>query len=211
MLSSLYQKIYLGDICARHKIADIRALSILIKKIAESIKQPVSYRRLHHVLESTGSKISLPKVVDYVKHAEESWLILPIQNEIARLADKESTKKYYFADNGLLNLFLLNGEPSLLEDIVAIELMRRYGNDRVSYYNAGSEIDFVVEDAHIAIQVSYDLQTDETVARELHPLRKFKASHPDWQCVIVTFDTLKTYDTDQGPIAAVPVWQWLLS
>ncbi len=211
MLSSLYQKIYLGDICARHKIADTRALSILIKKIAESIKQPVSYRRLHHVLESTGSKISLPKVVDYVEHAEESWLILPIQNEIARLADKESTKKYYFADNGLLNLFLLNGEPSLLENIVAIELMRRYGNDRVSYYNAGSEIDFVVEDARIAIQVSYDLQIDETVARELNPLRKFKASHPDWQCVIITFDTSKTYDTDQGAVAAVPVWQWLLS
>lgn len=211
VLSSLYQKIYLGDICARHNIADTRALSILIKKIAESIKQPISYRRLHHILESTGSKISLPKVVDYIEHTEESWLVLSVQNEIARLADKESTKKYYFADNGLLNLFLLKGETSPLENIVAIELMRRYGYDRVSYYNAGSEIDFVVEDAHIALQVSYDLQNEETLTRELTPLRKFKVSHPDWQCIIITFDTTATLDTDKEPIIALPVWQWLLS
>ena len=211
VLSSLYQKIYLGDICARHKIADTRALSILIKKIAESIKQPISYRRLHHILESTGSKISLPKVVDYVQHAEESWLILPIQNEVARLADKESTKKYYFVDNGLLNLFLLNGETSLLENMVAVELMRRYGYGRVSYYNAGSEIDFVVEDACIAIQVSYDMQNEETITRELTPLRKFKTSHPNWQCIIVTFDTSAAFETDNGQIPAIPIWQWLLA
>lgn len=210
MLSSLYQKIYLGDICARYKIADTRALSILIKKMAESVKQPVSYRRLHHIVESTGSKISLPKVIDYVGHTEESWLTFSIQNEIARLSDKESTKKFYFIDNGLLNLFLFRDETSLLENLVAIELARRYGKDNVSYYNAGGEIDFVVSEAKIAIQVAYDLQDLETQARELPPLQKIKRTHPDWECLIITLDTTSEYIESGNTITAIPIWQWLL-
>lgn len=210
LLSSLYQKIYLGDICARYNIADTRALSILIKKMAESVKQPVSYRRLHHIVESTGSKISLPKVIDYVEHTEESWLTFSIQNEIARLSDKESTKKFYFIDNGLLNLFLFRDETSLLENMVAVELVRRYGKDNVSYYNAGGEIDFVVSEAKIAIQVAYDLQDPDTLARELPPLQKIKNSHPDWECLIITMDSAKEYTESDKVITAVPIWQWLL-
>lgn len=212
MLSSLYQKIYLGDICARYKISDTRALSILVKKIAESVKQPISYRRLHHIVESTGSKISLPKIIDYVGHTEESWLTLSIQNDIARLADKESTKKFYFIDNGLLNLFLFRDETSLLENMVAIELVRRYGKEHVSYYNAGGgEIDFVVPEAKLAIQVSYDLQNEDTLSRELSPLRKFQTAHPDWQCFIITFDTAGIYNDEEKEIKATPIWQWLLN
>lgn len=212
MLSSLYQKIYLGDICARYKISDARALGILVKKMAESVKQPISYRRLHHIVESTGSKISLPKVIDYVGHTEDSWLTFSIQNDIARLADKESTKKFYFIDNGLLNLFLFRDETSLLENLVAVELVRRYGKDNVSYYNAGGgEIDFVVPEAKLAIQVSYDLKNEDTLTRELSPLRKFQTAHPDWQCLIITFDTTEAYDGEANEVMAVPIWHWLLS
>lgn len=46
---------------------------------------------------------------------------------------------------------------------------------------------------------------------KLNPLRKFKTSHPDWQCTIVTFDKTGTFDTDKEPISAIPIWQWLLS
>ena len=210
LLSSLYQKIYLGDICARYNIADTRALSILIKKMAESVKQPVSYRRLHHIVESTGSKISLPKVIDYIGHTEESWLTFSIQNEIARLSDKESTKKFYFIDNGLLNLFLFRDEASLLENMVAVELVRRYGKVNVSYYNAGGEIDFVVSEAKIAIQVAFDVQNTDTLARELPPLQKIKRSHPDWECLIITMDTANEYIEGDYVITAIPIWQWLL-
>lgn len=39
-LTSVYQKIYLGDIAARHSIENTFALRILFRKLAESIKQP---------------------------------------------------------------------------------------------------------------------------------------------------------------------------
>ncbi|MGM9837476.1 MAG: ATP-binding protein [Paludibacteraceae bacterium] len=210
MLSSLYQKIYLGDICARYRINDARPLSILVKKMAESVCQPVSYRRLHNIVVSTGSEISLPKVIDYVSHIEESWLAVHLENELARLADKESVRKYYFIDTGLLNLFLLHGEPMLLENLVAIELCRRYGRDSVSYYNAGAEIDFVVEEAKLAIQVCYRLANDDTQTREFAPLIKFAEKHTDWQLLVVTFDETNMYTFSACKVQAVAIPQWLL-
>ena len=131
MLSSLYQKIYLGDICARNNIKNDRVLNILIKKMAESVKQPLSFNRLKNVIVATGSPISVPTTIYYADYASDSWLILPMENEVGGLTEKETQKKYYFIDNGLLNLFLMNSETSLLESMVAVELCRRFGKKNV--------------------------------------------------------------------------------
>ena len=104
-------------------------MNILIKKMAESVKQPLSFNRLKNIIVSTGSSISVPTTIDYVDFATDSWLVLPIENEIGKLTEKETQKKYYFIDNGLLNLFLTNPDTSLLENMVAIELCRRYGKE----------------------------------------------------------------------------------
>ena len=50
MLQSLYQKIYLGDICARNNIRNSKVMGLLIKKLAESVKQPTSYNRLQNII-----------------------------------------------------------------------------------------------------------------------------------------------------------------
>lgn len=170
MLSSLYQKIYLGDICARNKIKNERVMNILIKKMAESVKQPLSFNRLKNIIVSTGSPISVPTTIDYVDFTADSWLVLPMENEVGKLTEKETQKKYYFIDNGLLNLFLTNPDTSLLENMVAIELCRRYGKDNVFYLNVDKEIDFLVPDAKLAIQASYSIREQSTKDREIPPL-----------------------------------------
>ena len=93
MLSSLYQKIYLGDICARNNIKNDRVLNILIKKMAESVKQPLSYNRLKNVIVATGSPISVPTTIDYAGYAADSWLILPMENEVGKLTEKENPEE----------------------------------------------------------------------------------------------------------------------
>ena len=206
MLSSLYQKIYLGDICARNNIKSERIMNILVKKMAESVKQPLSYNRLRNVIVATGSAISTPTTIDYVGYAADSWLILPIENEIGKLTEKESLKKYYFVDNGLLNLFLIYPDTSLLENMVAIELCRRYGKENVSYMNADKEIDFIVSNEKLAIQVSYSINNDTTKNREIVPLAKYQKEHSDWQSIVITYDE----EGDEGNIPIIPVWKWLL-
>lgn len=206
MLSSLYQKIYLGDICARNNIKNDRVMNILIKKMAESVKQPLSFNRLKNVVVSTGSPISVPTTIDYAEKAVDSWLILPIENTVGKLSEKESQKKYYFIDNGLLNLFLQNSETSLLENLVAVELCRRYGKENVFYLNAEKEIDFVVPDEKLAIQVSYSIKDQTTWDREIPPLAKYASKNPDWHCLLITYDE---EGTEEG-INIIPVWKWLL-
>lgn len=206
MLSSLYQKIYLGDICARNNIKNERVMNILIKKMAESVKQPLSYNRLRNVIAATGSAISVPTTIDYVEHAADSWLIVPMENEIGKLAEKESQKKYYFIDNGLLNLFLMNSETSLLENVVAVELCRRYGKENVYYLNAEREIDFIIPEEKLAIQVSYSIKEEATRNREVIPLINYAKTHQDWKCLIITYDE---ESTEEG-VCIIPIWKWLL-
>ena len=205
MLSSLYQKIYLGDICARNNIKNDRVMNILIKKMAESVKQPLSFNRLRNVIVSTGSALSVPTTIDYAGYAADSWLILPMENEVGKLTEKEMQKKYYFIDNGLLNLFIMNPETSLLENMVAVELFRRYGKENVYYLNADKEIDFIVPDEKLAIQVSYSITEETTYNREVPPLVKYAKAHEDWKCLLITYDE---EDTKDG-ILVVPVWKWL--
>ena len=206
MLSSLYQKIYLGDICARNNIKSDRVLNILIKKMAESVKQPLSFNRLKNVIVATGAPISVPTTIDYVDYASDSWLILPMENEVGKLTEKEMQKKYYFVDNGLLNLFLMNSETSLLENMVAVELCRRFGKNNVFFLNAEKEIDFIVPDQKLALQVSYTIKEEATYNREVPPLVKYAKAHPDWQCLLIAYDE---ESTEEG-IPVVPVWKWLM-
>ena len=206
MLSSLYQKIYLGDICARNNIKNDRVMNILIKKMAESVKQPLSFNRLKNVIVATGAPISVPTTIDYSGYAADSWLILPIQNEMGKLTEKESQKKYYFIDNGLLNLFLMNSESSLLENMVAVELCRRYGKENVYYLNADKEIDFIIPEEKLAIQVSYSTKDQMTWDREVPPLVKYAKGHQGWKCLLITYDE----EGNEEGISIMPVWKWLL-
>lgn len=210
MLSSLYQKIYLGDICSRNNIRNPKALSILIKKLAESVKQPITFNRVRNVIVSTGNQITLPTVIDYISYAEASWLLLPIGNELGKLAEKENNKKYYFIDNGILNLFLLDDKTSLLENLVAIQLCRRYGRDNVGYYSTGKEIDFILSEEKIAIQVSYSIKEPDTYDREVSPLVKFGASHPDWRLLVITMEEEENITIADTTIEVVAAYKWLL-
>ena len=118
-LTSVYQKIYLGDIAARHSIENTFALRILFRKLAESIKQPVSFTRITNIVASTGVKISKNTVINYMEYAKDACLLIPIQNIADKLVERETNPKYYFADNGILNLLLLDADTSLLENLVA--------------------------------------------------------------------------------------------
>ena len=153
-LTSVYQKIYLGDIAARHGVGNTFALRILFKKLAESVKQPLSFTRIANVVSSTGAKVGTQTVINYMEYAKDAWLINPVQNIAGKLVDKETLPKYYYTDNGILNLFLLDANTSLLENMVAVNLLRKYGrNDAVYFYNQGIEVDFYIPDVYTAIRM----------------------------------------------------------
>ena len=212
-LTSVYQKIFLGDIAARHSVENTFALRILFKKLAESIKQPLSFTRIANIVSSTGAKVGTNTIINYMEYAKDAWLINPIQNIAGKLVDKETVPKYYFTDNGLLNLFLLDGNTSLLENMVAINLLRKYGrNDAVYFYNKGIEVDFYLPDASTAIQVCFDIDNSTgTFEREVKALLKITEVLECRHLLIITRDTERMLEISGKKIDVIPVWKWLLN
>ena len=212
-LMSVYQKIYLGDIAARHRIENTFALRFLFKKLSESIMQPLSFTRLANLITSTGSKISKATVINYMDYAKDSYLVFPIKNITSHIAEREGNPKYYFVDNGIISLLTLNAESALLENMVAMELLRRYGQDnQVYFYNDKVEVDFYIPEAETAIQVSlYPHESDETWRRETEALVRMNKHLPCAEHLLLTMNEEETIVIDDITIHLLPVWKWLLN
>lgn len=213
-LNALYQKILIGDIVERNSIRSPRVFRFLAKKLADSVMQPSSLNRLQHMVKSTGDSISLPSLKDYLEYMQEAYLFFSIPNLASPVTEQATIQKRYVADNGILNLFLFQGETKLLENIVAVELNRRYRNTFeetfLYYYNRNCEIDFCIPSEKKAIQVSYNLSDSATYEREIGGLQKFLRAYPDYQGYVITRDEETKIAWGDKEIEVVPVWKWLL-
>jgi predicted AAA+ superfamily ATPase len=165
---------------------------------------------LANVVSSSGKKISTDTVIDYPGYLKESWLIFPAENICANLAQKGANKKYYFIDNGILNLLLVNPLTSLLENLVAIQLRRRYGNE-VYFYQHGIEVDFYIPDIQLAMQVCYSLQDIETRKREINAVLKIAKRIAVQKMIVIAKDEEETILEQGKQIDVIPAWKWLCS
>lgn len=210
-LNTIYQTIYVGDIIARNGITNEFALRLLLKKLAESVCRPISYSRLANIVKGSGAAIAKSTVIKYISYMQDSYLIFPIYNYQGKLLDKEMTPKYYFMDTGLLNLLTLDGATASLENLAAIDLVRRFGQEEVYYYEKNIEMDFFVPKRRMAMQVCYALhQSEETFRREVEGLLKFNAHIPGQDLYILTVGEEETIERDGAVIHVVPMWKWLL-
>lgn len=210
-LNSIYQTVYLGDIITRNKIINDFAIRLILKKIAESVTKPLSFSRLTNILKSAGTSISKQTVINYVGYMTNSYLLFTLQNYAAKLVEKETSPKYYFMDTGLLGLVLLDCKSAQLENLVAIELIRRYGTENVYFFENNVEIDFFVPSEKLAIQVSMQvLDNMDTKERETRAFVKLNNFIPDSKCILVTNSEEATLKCEGIDIDVVPIWKWLL-
>ena len=151
---------------------------------------------------------------DYIEYSEAAWLVLRLRNIASSFAERETSCKYYFVDNGILNLFLIGGETMLLENAVALALFRKYGheqdNERVFFYNDKVEVDFYVPEEELAIQVSYSmLQSPDTFNREVTALKRLPNVLSCRRRLVLTNDESAEIEDEYGKIEIMPVWKWL--
>ncbi|MBQ6561177.1 MAG: ATP-binding protein [Paludibacteraceae bacterium] len=212
-LNSLYDKILLGDIIQRNKVKNENALRLTMKRLAENVMQPISYNRIANVIRTTGTSIAVSSVSDYVRYAVDACMIFSLENYASKFVEKETVKKHYFVDNGLLSIFLLDGNTALLENLCAIHLHKKYG-DKLYFYNKNIEVDFLVVDEGYAVQVSYSIYGDgkqETFDRETKALVQLDKYLSLNRMIIVTYDEEGVVTLDNGKqIEVIPVWKWLL-
>lgn len=208
-LNSLFQKILLGDVISRNDIRNENAIRLIVKKLAESVMQPLALARILGVIKSAGCSLSHNTLVDYLQYLNDAYLIFSISNYSDKLSEKESIKKRYFFDNGLLNTFIIEPESKLLENQVAITLKKKYG-DGLYYYNKNIEVDFYIPEVKTAIQVSYTLSQSDTREREIKALLKLSQVYPLDKLQIITWEEDSLIEEGGLSIEILPLWKWLL-
>ncbi|RLD77548.1 MAG: ATP-binding protein [Bacteroidetes bacterium] len=208
-LSTLYQKVFYSDIIARYNLQNNNLLKLLIKKTAESVNSETSYNRIKNIIKSTGIKAGTATVAEYYGYMYEAFLIFGISNYTAKFSDRETKKKYYFADNGVLNLFLIDQDTKLLENIVFIELKRRYGED-IFFFKRKYETDFFISEKKILIQVSNSISDYETRKREINSLISAMDELGINKAKILSYDEKEIIKIGINEISVEPVWRWLL-
>lgn len=210
-VKSVYEKVLLGDIIEREKVNNKMALRLMIKKIAETVMHEISFNTLAGNVKATGIKTSTDSMIDYTSYAENAYLLFRNRNYVSKFAEKESTPRFYFYDNGLLSLFLIDKPSVLLENAVAVYLKRRFGEE-VYYFKSsqtGIDIDFYLPEENCAIQVAYSLETAED--RETKSLISFAEKTAGIQrLIIVTNEEERTIVNDDHTIEVVPAYKFLL-
>ncbi|AVM53201.1 hypothetical protein C3V43_07265 [Bacteroides heparinolyticus] len=56
-------------------------------------------------------------------------MLFSLENYTTKFVEKDTVKKHYFVDSGLLSIFLFSGDAMLSEDVCAIYLRKRYGEE----------------------------------------------------------------------------------
>lgn len=208
-LTSLYQKILYADIVVRNNIRNEQSLRLLVRKLADSVLQPMAVKRLQNILQGDGTRVSRETIAAFLDYLHSAYLTFGISNFTETVSQRETTKKTYFYDNGLLNLFLFRPETKLLENLVAITLYRRYGEE-LYYYNKNVEVDFFVPSQGLALQVSYALRDEQTRRREVSALIALSRFMPLRQTLIISKDQEEVIEEEGMVIKVVPVWKWIL-
>ena len=208
-LNSLYNRIFFNDLIVRHKIKNEDALRLCVRRLAESVMQPCSLNRLCNLVKSTGTTCSTSTIMEYVRYLQESCLLISLDNYASKFVEKETVKKHYFVDNGLLHLFINNPDTLLLENLCAITLYKKYGSN-LYYFSKGVEVDFYIPEENMAIQASYRMSDEATMEREMKALQALHSFKPLSKAMIITYEDEGVVEYNGLQIELKPVWKWVL-
>ncbi|WP_068541806.1 ATP-binding protein [Thermodesulfatator autotrophicus] len=212
-LRTLVDSVLFKDIVRRYNLRFAKKLSDLALYLLSNASGRFSYTKLKNIL----SFRSVHTVENYVKYLEEAFVIFVVERFSPKLKERfKSPRKVYAYDTGVVATFksrLAADYRILMENLVAIELLRR--GKEFFYFQAkdGREVDFVMKeglDSYQLIQVSYDLSDEITRKREFSALIKASRELGVKDLWILSWeDEGKT--TYKGlQILVYPLWKWLL-
>jgi predicted AAA+ superfamily ATPase len=209
-LSTLFKKVFYGDIISRYKIRNEEGLKFMIKYLAERTGDEIAFNNLKTLIQSAGIEIGTSTLIEYFKYLEEGFLTHQLLNYYSQFKERETKRKIYLTDNGFLNLFLFDSMGKLLENLVYNEL-RRKKLDEFYYIRDYHEVDFFLPDRQMAIQVNFDAESTASLKRDIRSLKAVSKRLDINEIFILTFNEEYEIDDNWFFIKVLPVWKWLLN
>ena len=184
-LNNVYNTLIVRDIFERNNIKDPKLMSSLNDFLMDNISNRTSLRNISNSLNSSESNLETnhKTIGNYILYLCESFAFYKIcRYDIKGKKYLNSDEKYYLSDHAFKYARL--GTKNMdygrtYENIVAIELLRR-GYEVYTGVLYNKEVDFLVtkQNEKIYIQVSDNLDNEETLKRETEPLLQIKDAYP---------------------------------
>ena len=209
-LEGIYNTILLKDIVTRKKISDPAMLQSVVEFMFDNIGNMCSSTKIANAMTSSGRKISVPTVENYLSALCDSFILYKVgRYDIKGKQYLATGAKYYASDIGL-RYFILGTKQvdmgHILENIVYLELIRR--GYEVHIGKIGDvEVDFIAigVEGKEYYQVSQTVLEEQTLKRELSSLDAIKDHNPKY---LLTMDY--TPMTSYNGIKQINVLDWLL-
>jgi predicted AAA+ superfamily ATPase len=217
VLRHYFDTMILRDIIQRHEISKPGACMAALRHSIANIAKPFTVKSLTEFVKTAGYPIGRESIGEYLKYAEDAWLLFLVPLHTASSKEVERNyKKVYCIDWGLAqcNSTVWDGARSrALENTVFLYLKQRYS--RVAYYltrEKRQEVDFIAVNSEgkvaAVVQVSMDISNPQTLKREIEPLAATAKYFGCKENVIVTYNQEKLFPAEQ--VRAVPAWRWML-
>ena len=192
-LNDIYSSIILKDITQRNKIRDTDLLERVINYLIMNVGNNFSATSISKFFKSENRKVSVETILNYIKAAEEAFLIYKVsRDDLIGKKILNINEKYYIADHGIREAILESNQRDInqiFENIIYLELLREGYNVRVGKID-NLEIDFVCTKGNekLYIQVAYLLASPETIEREFSSLEKINDNYPKYVISMDEFD-----------------------
>lgn len=209
----IYNTILLNDIVKRLNIADVNMLESITKFMMHNIGNRTSPNKISNTMTSNHKKIN-PRTVDrYIRGLTDSLLFYEARRyNIKGKQFLTTINKYYVCDIAMRNMLVRSQDSDIghiLENIVFLELKRRYKEVYVGQIGQNGEVDFVaIENGNpIYFQVSQTTLDEDVLKRELAPLKQIHDNYPKY---LLTLDEVFD-DMNYDGIKKKNVLKWLIS
>ena len=209
-LKDIYSSIILKDITQRNKIRDTDLLERVISYLIMNVGNNFSATSISKFFKSENRKVSVETILNYIKAAEESFLIYRVsRDDLIGKKVLNVNEKYYIADHGMREAILGSNQRDInqiFENIIYLELLRKGYNVRVGKVD-NLEVDFVCTKGNekIYVQVAYLLASSETIEREFTSLEKIGDNYPKY---IISMDE---FDMSRNGIKHINIIEFLIS
>ncbi|HJW87436.1 MAG TPA: ATP-binding protein [Candidatus Brocadiaceae bacterium] len=213
-ITTLVESILFKDIVKRYHVRYAKKLHDLGLYLITNHSNEFSYTRLKNVLEFK----SVHTVENYTDYLNEAFLTFNTERFSYKVKEQmKSPRKVYAYDTGVINAVKFKTAPDtgrLIENLVAIELLRR-GKEIYSYKTRdGKEVDFAVKEGMRVsqlIQVCYAIDDYKTKKREVNALVKAADETGCDNLMALTWDYVAKETFGKREIHYLPLWKWLVT
>lgn len=185
-LRGIYNTVLLNDIVGRLGVSDVNMLAAITRFLMHNIGNRTSPTTIANTMTSNKMKIDGKTVDRYLRGLTDSLLFYKARRyNIKGKKLLTSMNKYYVCDLAMRSLLVRTHDSDIghiLENVIYLELKRRYSDVYIGQNDATDEVDFVVFDNGTPsyYQVAQTTLDENVLKRELAPLRKIKDNNPKY-------------------------------